>query len=105
MSSSNVRNEYDRLIFSDNAPYKKYGKDKFIDIHILSVSKLSPHTASVRFEKSLIDRGSGFEQTSQIEAIIKWDYEFKPQTQEMLDRDPLGFKVTYYHVSDVNLNT
>lgn len=105
MSSNNVRNEYDKLISSDDAPYKKYGKEQVINVHILSVSKLSNYTASVRFEKSLTDRTSGVTKVSQEEAIIKWNYENKPQTQEMLDRDPLGFKVIYYRVSEVNLNT
>lgn len=105
MSGDRVKSDYDKFIFSNDAPSKIFGKDKFIDIHVLSVSKLNENTASVRFEKSLVDKNSGSKQVLQEEAIIKWSYEIKPKTQEMMDRDPLGFSVIYYHVSQVNLNT
>ena len=105
MSAGNIRTAYDAVIFSDQAPYKLYGKDKFISVKILSISKLNDDTASVRFEQTLTDKNSTNQQVSQKEAIVKWKYDPKPETQKILDRDPLGFLVTYYRVSQVNQNT
>lgn len=106
MSADKVRQQYDALVSSDslNSPYRTYGKDKFITVRVISVNRLSEDTADVRFEKTLHDRNSGTQQVSQQEAIIKWQYQQAETTQKMLDRDPLGFKVTYYQVSQVSID-
>jgi type IV secretory pathway component VirB8 len=58
----------------------------------------------VKFEKTLHDRATHSEQIIQKEAIIRWEYQTAETTQKMLERDPLGFKVTYYQVSQVNVD-
>jgi type IV secretion system protein VirB8 len=105
-SSDNVKKQYDSLVKSTNpdSPYKLYGKDKYITVRVVSVNQLSDNTVDVKFEKTLHDRSSMNDQAIQKEAIIKWEYSQAEITQKMLDRDPLGFKVTYYQVSQVNLD-
>lgn len=105
-SSENVKKQYEDLVKSTNpqSPYRVHGKDKYITVRVISVSRLNDNTVDIKFEKTLRDRATNTEQIAQKEAIIKWEYLAAETTQKMLDRDPLGFKVTYYQVSHVNLN-
>lgn len=105
-SSDNVRKQYETNVKSDNksSPYRLYGKDKYISSRVISINRLNSNTVDVKFEKTLHDRSSNSEQTIQKEAIIKWEFTDAETTQKMLDRDPLGFKVNYYQVSQVNLD-
>ena len=105
-SADNVKKQYENQVKSGNpnSPYKLYGKDKYITVRVIAINRLNENTVDVKFEKLLHDRASGSQQIIQKEAIIKWDYAKAQATQKMLDRDPLGFKVTYYQVSQVNLN-
>jgi type IV secretion system protein VirB8 len=105
-SSDNVKKQYESLVksTSSDSPYKLYGKNKYITVRVTAVNQLSDNTVDVKFEKTLHDRSSTNDQTIQKEAIIKWEYSQAETTQKMLDRDPLGFKVTYYQVSQVNLD-
>lgn len=104
-SADNVRQHYEALVKSDNpvSPYKLYSKDKYITVRVISINKLNDNTVDIKFEKTLHDRTSATEQVTQKEAIVKWEYTAAQTTQKILDRDPLGFKVTYYQVSQVNL--
>ena len=71
---------------------------------MLSVSRLNDNTAAIRFEKRLSDKASNTQQVANQEAIVKWHYQSVKATQVQLDRNPLGFTVTYYQVTPVNLN-
>lgn len=104
-SAENVRKQYEEEVKSNNAnsPYRLYGKDKYIRVRVLSINRLNDNTVDVKFEKTLHDRTANTEQAIQKEAIIKWSFAEAETTQKMLDRDPLGFKVTYYQVSQINL--
>jgi len=106
-SAEKVRKQYDDLVRSDNpgSPYKLYGKEKVISVRVISVNRLNDNTVDVKFEKKLQDHAANSEQVLHKEAILKWEYINAETTQKMLDRDPLGFKVTYYQVSQVNLDT
>lgn len=105
MSNDEIRRQYEQEVDSqvDTSPYKIYGKNKYIIIEVLSISKLNNYAASIRFRKVLHDREAGTKQAIEKEAIIKWKYEPPETTQKMLDRNPLGFKVNYYQVSQINL--
>lgn len=105
-SGEKVRKQYEDSVNSNNnaSPFHLYGKDKYITVRVVSMNKLNDETVDVKFEKTLHDRASGTEQLVQKEAIIKWEFSNAETTQKMLDRDPLGFKVTYYQVSQINLN-
>lgn len=104
-SSDHVRMQYDASVKSGNpnSPYHLYSKDKYVTVHITSINRLNENTVDVKFDKTLHDRAASLEQTSQKEAIIKWEFSDADTTQKILDRDPLGFKVTYYQVSQVNV--
>lgn len=104
-SAEHVRTQYETAVQSSNkqSPYQLYGKDKYIRVRVMSVNKLNDNTVDVKFTKTLHDRASGSEQVIQKEAIIKWEYTQAETTQKMLDRDPLGFKVTYYQATQVNI--
>ena len=104
-SADHVRSQYEALMKSDSqqSPYKKFGKDSYITVHVISVNRLNENTVDVKFEKTLHDRASQSEQVIQKEAIIRWEYQSAETSQKMLERDPLGFKVTYYQVSQVNV--
>ena len=105
-STDNIRKQYEEQVKSSNSnsPYKIYGKDKYITVRVLAVNQLNDNTVDVKFEKKLHDRTTGSEQIMQKEAIIRWEFSQAETTQKMLDRDPLGFKVTYYQTSQINLD-
>lgn len=105
-SADNVKRQYDGLVKSSNklSPYKAYGQDKYVTVRIVSISRLNDSTVDVKFEKHLHDRTSSTDQIIPREAIIKWTFDQAETTQKMLDRDPLGFKVTYYQATQVNLD-
>lgn len=105
-SADNVRTQYENQVKSGNAdsPYRLYGKDKYVTVRVLSINQLNDNTVDVKFEKQLHDRATNTELVTRKEAIIKWQFAEAETTQKMLDRDPLGFKVTYYQVSQVNLD-
>ena len=104
-SSDAVQKQYDEGVKSDNAnsPYQQYGKDKYVTVKVISVNRLNDNTVDVKFEKTLHDKSTSATSLIAKEAIIKWEFQQAETTQKMLDRDPLGFKVTYYQTSQVNL--
>ena len=106
MSDDNIAQSYAQAVRTDNeqSPYALYGKNKYINVHVLAVNKLNDDTASVRFELSLHDKDNDTTQIVQKEAIIKWQYTQPITTDKMLERDPLGFKVTYYQPTQLNIN-
>lgn len=105
-SSEEVKKQYDIQVSSSNSesPYKIYGKDKYITTRVISINRLNDNTVDVKFEKKLHDRSSDTVQITNKEAILKWEFIAADTTQKMLDRDPLGFKVSYYQVSQVSLD-
>lgn len=104
-SSENVRKVYEEKVSSGNerSPYKLYGKEKYIIVRVISINKLNDNTVDVKFEKTLHDRAANTEQTTQKEAILKWEFVEADTSQKLLDRDPLGFNVTYYQSTQINL--
>lgn len=104
-SADNVKKQYELQVKSGNpkSPFRIYGKDKYITVRVISINRLNDNTVDVKFEKKLHDRSANTEKIIHKEAIMKWEYFEAQTTQKMLDRDPLGFKVTYYQVSQVNL--
>lgn len=105
-SADHVRSQYEAFMKSDNqqSPYKRFGKDSYVTVRVISVNLLNENTVDVKFEKTLQDRTSQSKQVIQKEAIIRWEYQAAETSQKMLERDPLGFKVTYYQVSQVNVD-
>jgi type IV secretory pathway component VirB8 len=105
-SADNVQKQYDEEVGSNNSysPYQLYGKDKFITVLVTAINRLNDNTVEIKFNKILHDRTAHTEKQIQQEAILKWEYSKAQTTQKMLDRDPLGFKVTYYQVSQVNVD-
>lgn len=105
-SDAMIRKQYDAEVDSNvlTSPYRKYGKDKAITVRVLSVSRLNDNTAAIRFEKHLRDKATNTQQIAHYEAILKWQYHSIKATQTQLDRNPLGFTVSYYQVTPVNLN-
>jgi type IV secretion system protein VirB8 len=103
MSSDSVRLQYDREVdsCSPRSAISRYRKDHFVTVEILSVSRLNANTAEVRFKKILQNRPLTKREIAYQAAIIKWDYVKPETTQKMLDRNPLGFKVTYYKTSEI----
>lgn len=104
-SGENVRKQYEQEVNSSNkkSPYRLYGKDKYVTVQVISINQLNDNTVDLKFQKDLHDRASGSVLVSQKEAIVKWEYSDAETTQKMLDRDPLGFRISYYKTSTVNL--
>lgn len=104
-SDDQIKKQYEVLVSSDNSssPYRLYGKDKYITVRVISINRLNDNTVDIKFSKTLHDRLASTEQITHKEAIIKWEFSKAETTQKKLDRDPLGFKVTYYQVSQVNI--
>lgn len=86
-----------------NSPSQRYKQDKFVTVSVQSVAKLNDNTAEVHFEKILHDKITGSEGRMPMVAIVKWEYRAQKVTQKMLDRNPLGFTLTYYHPTPVTL--
>lgn len=105
-SADHVRSQYEALMKSDNkqSAYQRFGKDNYVTVRVIAVNRLNENTVDVKFEKTLHDRASQSEQVIQKEAIIRWEFQSAETSQKMLERDPLGFKVTYYQVSQVNVD-
>jgi type IV secretory pathway component VirB8 len=105
-SSDEVKKEFEEQVKSSNphSPYKLYGKDQYIIVHVKSINLLNDNTVDIKFEKKLHDKITNTEKIIAKEAIIKWTYVDADTTQKMLERDPLGFKVTYYEVTQVNID-
>lgn len=105
-SSPTIQKQYALEVNSQvsTSPYHKYGKDKAIRVPNVWPYRLNDHTAIIRFEKHLIDKGANTQQIAHEEAIVKWQYQSVKATQTQLDRNPLGFTVTYYQVTSVNLS-
>lgn len=103
-SDEDVRKQYEDQMKSTNpnSSYKLYGREKYVTVRVMSINQLNDNTVDVKFEKTIHDQHSSATQVLQKEAIIKWTYVNAETTQKMLDRDPLGFKVTYYQVSQIN---
>jgi type IV secretion system protein VirB8 len=106
MSDATIAKRYEEEVNSNNprSPLNLYSKDKIVTVHVLSVSQLNHDTAEVRFIKTLHDKDANTQHRLQKTAIIKWKYTTPITTQKMLDRNPLGFKVTYYQVNQVNID-
>lgn len=104
-SSDDVRKQYESQVKSDNnnSPLRIYSKDKYVTVRVISVNRLNDNTVDVKFEKRLHDRTTQTEKILQKEAIIKWEFAKAKTSLKELERDPLGFKVTYYQVSQVNI--
>lgn len=105
-SDDEIKAHYESQVKSSNpeSPYRKYGKDKYITVRVLAINRLNEDTVNAKFEKILHDNLSHTEQVLYKEAIVKWKYSEGSTDQKTLDRDPLGFKVTYYQTSQVNLD-
>lgn len=105
-SSDNVQARYDSIVKSgnSNSPFRLYGKDKYITVKVISVNRLNENTVDIKFEKTLHDRSADTDQVIPEEAIVKWAFSEAQTQQKILDRDPLGFKVTYYQVSQINVD-
>lgn len=103
-SAESVRKQYEASVSStdEQSPYQVYGKQKYITVHVISINRLNDNTVDIKFEKRLHDRATGSEEVSHKEAIIKWDYAQTETTQKMLERNPLGFKVSYYQTTQIN---
>ncbi|WP_218813802.1 virB8 family protein [Rickettsiella endosymbiont of Dermanyssus gallinae] len=106
-SSPTIRQQYDAEVDSNapTSPYQKHGKDKTIRVSKVWPSRLNDHTAVIRFEKQLRDKRTNTQQIAYEQAIVKWQYQSVKATQTQLDRNPLGFTVTYYQVTPVSLST
>ena len=103
-SSEEVKKHYEEKVKSTNpqSPYRLYAKDKYITVRVISINKLNKNTVDIKFQKTLHDRATSLEEISYQEAILKWEFSTAETSQKMLDRDPLGFKVTYYQSTQVN---
>lgn len=106
MSDNAMAKDYADAVRTNNptSPYAVYNKSKYVTVHVLGIMKLNEDTAAVRFEQTLHDRDAGTEQVIQKETIVKWLYTQPETTEKMLDRDPLGFKITYYRPSQIDTN-
>lgn len=86
------------------SPLNQYGKKSFITVTIHSMAALNDNTAEVHFEKIQHDKDSGQETRQSLVAIVKWRYDNMKTTQSQRDKNPLGFQVTYYQPTYVNIN-
>jgi len=86
-----------------NSPSQRYRQEKYVTVTVQSIAKLNDNTAEVHFEKVLQDKITGTQGRMPMVAIVKWEYRTQKVTQKMLDRNPMGFTVTYYHPTPVTL--
>jgi type IV secretion system protein VirB8 len=106
MSSPDVAASYTALYSSQNPdnPYKIYGRERAIRVHILSIVLLgggpgrTPTGATVRLQRSLYDKQSGGS-TPLDNKIATLSFTYKPNLkmdEQARYDNPLGFQVTNY---------
>lgn len=111
MSAPEVASGYTTLHARNNpeAPFNLYGGGKSIRVKILSITllggdgkKAAPTGATVRFQRSLYDKGSGVSRPldSKI-ATLTFTYKTNlKMSEEQRIANPLGFQVTSYRVDN-----
>lgn len=99
MSAGEAAKEHKMLWDGENPnnPSVVLGFDGEVKIEILGVSELNEKTSSVRFDRHV--KLNGKIRTTRHTAIIVHDYVNEKQTNEERLKNPLGFKVTSYRVS------
>lgn len=110
MSSPAVGTAYSALhsTKNENSPLKTYGKNKAVRARILSIVFIgdeggtTPKGATVRFQRSLYDKGNGASRMMDSKiATLEFTYNLNLKMDEK-DRieNPLGFQVTSYRVDN-----
>jgi type IV secretion system protein VirB8 len=110
MSSPAVASGYTSLHSPRNpgSPYNTYGKSRAIRVSILSIqligggSGIAPKGATVRFQRSLYDSGTGTARPLDSK-IATLEFSYKPNLgmdEKGRIENPLGFQVTSYRVDN-----
>ena len=108
MSSSEVAAEYSALHANNNveSPYNVHGRGRAIRVRLLSIVLIgggdgrAPRGATVRFQRSLVDKASGAVRPLDGK-IATIEFSYKPNLkmdEERRIENPLGFQVTSYRV-------
>lgn len=108
MSSSEVAAEYSALHANNNveSPYNVHGRGRAIRVRLLSIVLIgggegrAPKGATVRFQRSLVDKASGAVRPLDGK-IATIEFAYKPNLkmdEERRIENPLGFQVTSYRV-------
>lgn len=108
MASADVAAEYSALHANQNpeSPYNVYGRGRAIRVKLLSIVLIgggegrAPKGATVRFQRSLLDKASGASRRLDGK-IATLEFSYKPNLkmdEERRIENPLGFQVTSYRV-------
>jgi type IV secretion system protein VirB8 len=105
MSQGEIAERYSQQILDSNpnSPINILKKDYYREVTILGINQLDDRTALIRFYTTTHHRTNVTEfKKEDFQAVIKWEYHNHPESLEDRDLNPLGFMVTYYHVTPVN---
>ena len=104
MSGSGIAKEYiDSTVDSNpKSPIVLLKNDYYRDVQVLSVNQLNDKTAVARFRETTHNRANVSDvKTTDWQVILKWEYVNPNESLAERDKNPLGFKVTYYQISPV----
>lgn len=104
MSNASIAKEYADNTVDTNpkSPIVLLKNDYYRDVQVLSVNQLNDNTAVARFRETTHSRFNANEiKTTDWQVILKWDYVNPSESLADRDKNPLGFKVSYYQLSPV----
>lgn len=104
MSNGALAKEYIDSTVDANpkSPIVLLKNDYYRDVQVLSVNQLNDQTAVARFRESTHNRANVADvKTTDWQVILKWEYVNPNESLAERDKNPLGFKVTYYQLSPV----
>lgn len=104
MSDQTVADAYIASIVDSNpkSPINTYKNTYYKEVNVVGIDKLNDHTALVRF-KVITHNKNDFNDTKTKDwhAVVNWKYINVPDSLQDRDKNPLGFKVTYYQLEPV----
>jgi type IV secretory pathway component VirB8 len=84
------------------SPINVLGDAYYREVKVLSINQLNTNTAIARYQTMTHNKGNlGEVKTEDWQVIVKWDYANPSESLKERDKNPLGFRITYYQNSPV----
>lgn len=104
MSEGEISDKYIAEMIDTNpqSPINTLKKDYYREVEVFGIDKLNDQTALARFKVITYNRSDiNDKKEKDWHAIIRWKYTNEKTSLETRDKNPLGFKVTYYQLEPV----
>ncbi|MBV9576408.1 MAG: type IV secretion system protein [Gammaproteobacteria bacterium] len=104
LSSSPIAKEYvfNTLDSNPKSPINLFKDNFYRDVKVLGINQLNENTAMARYQTITHNKNELNEiKTEDWQVILKWEYTNPSESLEERDKNPLGFKITYYQNSPI----